>query len=194
VSKRESSVITLGRLAKTAKLSRATLLYYEAQGLLEPLQRSASGYRLYGKFEIERLHSIRRLRAAGLPLTTVRDLLVPRILEKGKKPNSPVVLLENRLVELCREAEQIREQQKLLAQILATGKFRDSKQRYGSKEAWVALLRRAGFSDADMHNWHIGFEAASSREHAAFLRSLGLSSTQVKAIRAWSKQPTSRQE
>jgi hypothetical protein len=47
--------LTLGHLARTYGLARASLLHYEAMGLLVPACRSAAGYRLYGQAEIDRL-------------------------------------------------------------------------------------------------------------------------------------------
>ena len=52
--------LTLGRLARATGLARASLLHYEALGLLVPQTRSAAGYRYYGDAELERLRSIRR--------------------------------------------------------------------------------------------------------------------------------------
>lgn len=62
------SYSTLGQLARDSGLARASLLHYEALGRLLPATRSARGYRLYGKREIERLRDIRRYREAGLTL------------------------------------------------------------------------------------------------------------------------------
>jgi DNA-binding transcriptional MerR regulator len=163
-------------------LARASLLHYESLGLLKPQGRSASGYRLYGRVELERLQTIRRFREAGLSLKTIRELLTPRT---GGTSES-AQLLEQRLMEVSKEMDALRAQQKQLARLLATPGFRNGRFA-GTKAAWVAMLSRAGMSAAEMHEWHRAFEADSPREHAIFLRSLGLSAAEVASIRQWSK-------
>lgn len=176
--------ITLGRLARSAGLARASLLNYESLGLLVPAARSASGYRLYSPLEIERLHAIRRYRDAGLSLDAICKLVKsPR--SSSEKADDAAQLLEGRLLELSSEIERLRQQQKILARLLATPAFR-RRERQLDKEQWVRLLRRAGMSDDDMRSWHQGFESDDPRGHAKFLRGLGLAAREVARIRRWS--------
>jgi DNA-binding transcriptional MerR regulator len=174
--------LTLGQLARTAGLARASLLHYESLGLLTPSARSPAGYRLYGEAELDRLLAIRRFRAAGLPLAVIRDLLAA----EQAQPAGPAALLEARLQGLCAEVERLREQQRLLAHLLAAPEFRRG-QACPDKAAWVAMLARAGFTEEDMRRWHADFEAERPREHAAFLRSLGIPAGEIARIRRWSK-------
>jgi DNA-binding transcriptional MerR regulator len=171
--------LTLGQLARATGLARASLLHYESLGLLAPVARSRAGYRLYGTVELERLQTIRRFRAAGLSLAAIRDLLAHA---QGQDPAGPAALLEARLLDLCAEVERLRGQQQMLARLLAAPEFHGGRRCRG-KLAWVALLQRAGFDEADMWRWHADYEADSPQEHAAFLRSLGLSAAEVTAIR-----------
>lgn len=177
--------LTLGRLARATGLARASLLHYEALGLLVPQARSAAGYRYYGEAELERLKSIRRYRDAGLSLAAIRDLLAPTK-PSTRLRSEPAALLEARLIDLSNEIESLRTQRALLARLLAMREFRNV-QRCRDKAAWTNLLRRAGFSEAEMRAWHTSFEAESPGEHAAFLRSLGLKKEEVLSIRRWSK-------
>jgi MerR family transcriptional regulator, thiopeptide resistance regulator len=171
-----TTLLTLGRLARATGLARSSLLHYEALGLLTPRTRSNSGYRLYGEAEVQRLQAIRRYREAGLSLEAIAQLLA--------RPGAtgPAGLLEQRLLALSDEVRRLREQQQGLARLLAMPEFHAQRQARG-KAAWVALLRQAGFSDDDMRRWHADFEAAAPGQHAAFLRSLGLSAAEVAAIR-----------
>lgn len=178
-----SALLTLGRLAKTSGLARASLLHYEQLGLLRPATRSAAGYRLYGEAELARLRSIRSYRQAGLSLQVIGELLAA---PETRRIAQPAGLIEQRLLDLCREVEALRAQQKLLATLLATPEFR-SVRRCRDKAAWVALLERAGFSETDMRQWHVGFESSQPEGHAAFLDSLGLPADEVAAIRRWSR-------
>ena len=174
--------LTLGRLAREVGLARASVLHYELLGLLRPAERNAAGYRLYGDAEFERLRSIRRFRDAGLSLAAIRDLLEDRT---SSSVSAPAALLEKRLLELCQEVKRLREQQKLLARLLATPALR-KEHACADKAAWVALLRRAGLDDEQMHQWHAGFEKEDPAAHGAFLRSLGLATREVARIRRWS--------
>jgi DNA-binding transcriptional MerR regulator len=181
--------LTLGRLARATGLARASLLHYEALGLLVPQGRSAAGYRYYGEAELERLRSIRRYRDAGLSLAAIQNLLAPTK-HSTRQRSEPAALLEARLIDLSNEIESLRAQRQLLARLLATREFRNV-QRCRDKAAWTNLLRRAGFSDAEMHAWHASFETESPAEHAAFLASLGLERAEVLAIRRWSRRAVS---
>jgi len=180
-----SSTMTLGRLASATGLARASLLHYEGLGLLRPMARSAAGYRLYGQSEIERLAKIRRLRSAGLTLKAIRELLA-----NSNDGARPAQILEQRLIEVSTEVERLRAQQKQLATLLASLEFRRG--RSATKTSWVAMLRRAGFTEQEMHEWHRSFERDSPREHAAFLRSLGIASAEVAQIRRWSRRDSQR--
>jgi DNA-binding transcriptional MerR regulator len=67
-------LMKIGELArKTGKTSRALHLY-EEMGLLEP-QRSAGGFRLYGRDELARVYWITKLQDLGFKLAQIRGLL-----------------------------------------------------------------------------------------------------------------------
>lgn len=181
MTRKDQGQLTLGQVARLCGLARASLLHYEALGLLVPAARSPAGYRLYGQAEMERLRTIRRYREAGLSLPVIGELLGP-----GKPSgDSPAALLEHRLLALSQEVEHLRQQQRILARLLAAPEFRQARSCAG-KAAWTAMLQRAGFDEQDMRQWHMHFEADNPDGHAAFLRSLGLSANEIAAIRHWS--------
>lgn len=174
--------LTLGQICKRAGLARSSVLHYEALGLLAPAGRSSAGYRFYGAAQLERLLGIRRLRDAGLSLADIRTLLD----SADKNRPGPAALLEKRLLDLSRTVANVREQQRALARLLAVPGM-SARGRRWNKDAWIALLREAGFDDAAMHQWHIEFERESPRDHTVFLESLGIGPAEVAAIRRWSK-------
>lgn len=169
---------TLGQLVRETGLARASLLHYEALGLLLPATRGANGYRLYGEREIERLREIRRYREAGLSLAAIGTLLTD---SGAADADDPVRLLRHRLFALNTEISRLRGQQKRLATLLAKLTLR--RQRPQSKAAWVRLLRQAGLSDGDMRSWHVEFERDDPGGHAEFLCALGLSANEIARIR-----------
>lgn len=67
--------ITIGKLAKELHLNPKTIRYYEEVGLLSKPQRSESGYRLYSRYEIERLQLVRRAKLLGLSLAEIKELV-----------------------------------------------------------------------------------------------------------------------
>ncbi len=56
-----------------------------------------------------------------------------------------------------------------------------------NKERWIEIMRAAGLSEQDMHNWHIQFEKMEPEAHQEFLESLGIKATEIKKIRDWSR-------
>ena len=65
---------TIGETAKLTGVSARTLRHYEDEGLLSPA-RAANGYRVYRPRDRERLGHILAMRACGLPLGAIRELL-----------------------------------------------------------------------------------------------------------------------
>ena len=65
----------IGQLASAAGVGIDTVRYYERSGLLKPATRSASGYRKYGKEELDRLQFIRRAQHLGFSLGEIGELL-----------------------------------------------------------------------------------------------------------------------
>ena len=68
-------LLKIGELAKRTGLTVRTLHHYDDIKLLCPSGRSPSGYRLYDRSDIERLHRIQALRRLGLPLAEIAVLL-----------------------------------------------------------------------------------------------------------------------
>lgn len=70
-----TETMKVGALARRAGLSVRTLHHYDHVGLLSPTRRTATGHRLYGREEVERLQRIVSLRRLGFSLEEVRDCL-----------------------------------------------------------------------------------------------------------------------
>jgi DNA-binding transcriptional MerR regulator len=72
---KNQEMLTIGQLAKHAGLRTSALRYYEEQGLLEPIGRTRSGYRLYAPNAEQTLHFIQRAQRLGFSLADIRTLL-----------------------------------------------------------------------------------------------------------------------
>jgi MerR family transcriptional regulator, thiopeptide resistance regulator len=173
-------LFTVGQLARSAKLSRTSLLHYERLGLLRPSSRSASGYRLYGQAQVQRLRAVRIYREAGVPLAEIRELL-------SCERNEAAAILERRLVELDRQVQQLRAQQRSLARLLAQPTLMVRGIR--TKAQWVSMLGAAGFAPEEMLAWHRSFEADAPLEHQEFLSALGLARREIVRVRASARAP-----
>ena len=68
-------LLKVGELARRTGLTVRALHHYDSIGLLRPSGRSESGYRLYSRDDVARLHGIQTLRRMGLPLADVAQLL-----------------------------------------------------------------------------------------------------------------------
>ncbi len=67
-------VWSIAEIRSRAGVSARTLRYYEEMGLLPGVRRRASGRRVYGPDELERLRFIQRLKALGLSLLEIKEL------------------------------------------------------------------------------------------------------------------------
>ena len=72
-------VLTIGRLAKQARVNRETVRYYERRRLLQRPSRSAAGYRVFSDDAVKRLRFIRHAKMLGFSLEEIKDLLALRI-------------------------------------------------------------------------------------------------------------------
>jgi DNA-binding transcriptional MerR regulator len=123
------------------------------------------------------LARIVELRAAGLPLRTIKRVL------DSQTPLA--VVLEEQIGVLNRQVAALRTQQRVVLSLLEIS----SKQPRGrtlSKETWTQMFRAIGMSDEEMHQWHANFEKNMPDAHADFLHSLGLAAEEIRRIRSWS--------
>ncbi len=72
---REGTRLRIGQVVRRTGLSERTLRLYEAEGLIDPPARAASGYRLYDARALIQIHEVLSLKALGWSLAqiAVRD-------------------------------------------------------------------------------------------------------------------------
>ena len=66
---------TVHKLARIAGISARTLRYYDEIGLLKPARINSSGYRIYGKAEVDRLQQILFYKELGVSLDLIREII-----------------------------------------------------------------------------------------------------------------------
>lgn len=103
-------MLRIGQLAKKTGFTPKTLRYYEDVGLLRPLARSESGYRLYSDEAIERLVFVRRAQGLGLRLSDIGRIL--EISDEGRAPCEHVIgVVDRELDRLAAQLQRLRELQ-----------------------------------------------------------------------------------
>ena len=107
---------TISQVAKAAELPTTTVRYYERIGLVEPEDRSAGNYRLYGDESLQRLKFIRAAQAIGFTLDDVKALIG----DGGGCPCCGDVqqLIEERLTDIDRRLKDLRRVQRVLKSAL----------------------------------------------------------------------------
>ncbi|HET7832186.1 MAG TPA: MerR family transcriptional regulator [Gallionella sp.] len=90
-------LLRVGELAKRCGLTVRTLHHYDSIGLLTPSVRSDSGYRLYNRDDIARLHQVQALRRLGLPLADIGAVLANPGLRLASIVEQQIELLEKQI-------------------------------------------------------------------------------------------------
>ncbi len=71
--------LTIGQLAKKARVHVETVRYYERRGLIPEPPRRWSGYRQYSQDDLARLQFIKRAQELGFALKEIAELLALRV-------------------------------------------------------------------------------------------------------------------
>lgn len=66
---------TVQKLGDLAGVSTRTLRYYDEIGILKPARKNSSGYRIYGKREVDKLQQILFYRELGLDLDSIKQII-----------------------------------------------------------------------------------------------------------------------
>jgi len=93
---------TTQKLASLSGVSARTLRYYDEIGLLSPKRTSSSGYRIYGRDEVDKLQQILLYRAMGVSLETIGSILSSKDFDREKALNDHLLTLlqEKKHIEL----------------------------------------------------------------------------------------------
>ena len=110
-----SQPLKIGDVARRSGAGVETLRFYENRGLIAPLGRTASGYRIYDESVFERLSFIKKAQAVGFSLDEIARIISEA--GQGKRPCSEVrhiaaerlAELDRKLVELGRYRDELKE-------------------------------------------------------------------------------------
>lgn len=117
-----------GELAQLTGVSPDTVRYYERMGVLPESPRTSSGYRMYGRDAIGRIHLVQRALQLGFTLSELSEILRAR--DSGGIPCHRVLkLAEERLLSLDKQIQELRQTQRYMRQLVGQ---------------WRAKLKRTG--------------------------------------------------
>src|SRR3954453_12980343 len=68
-----AATLTISDAATASGVSAHTLRYYERAGLLDPVDRAASGHRRYADEDLARIQFLTKLRSTGMPIRRIRE-------------------------------------------------------------------------------------------------------------------------
>jgi DNA-binding transcriptional MerR regulator len=108
---------TIRDLCRLSNLSRSTLLYYDALGLLRPAERSGANYRYYSEESLMRLGKICLYRDAGVSLADIGALM-----SAPQNSDLNLDILEKTLFLLGSEANKLRDKQKIIIDLIKTAR------------------------------------------------------------------------
>ncbi len=130
----EERLLRIREVAAETGLTARAIRYYEELGLLQPAARSDGAYRLYDASDLERLHSIRRLRDdAGFSLAEIGLLLEDETLrraarERFRATDDPVerrAIAEEALARVERQLELLRTKAGRIAEMIDEAEVRE---------------------------------------------------------------------
>lgn len=75
MASRPGRALTIGRLARAARVNVETIRYYQRRGLLGTPRKPPGGVRHYPEEELARLRFIERAQQLGFSLRDIRELL-----------------------------------------------------------------------------------------------------------------------
>ena len=73
---KKDKLMSIGLASEKAGISRQSLQYYLMLGLLEPVEVTSTGRRLFDEESIERIILIKKLNDSGYPLRAIRELFL----------------------------------------------------------------------------------------------------------------------
>ncbi len=105
--------LTIGKVAKSAGLGIETVRFYEREGLIQPLARTDSNYRLYSEAGIIRLRFIKRAKTLGFSLKEIKELLFLRV-DPGASKADVKEQVETKIADIKQKIKDLKSIQKTL--------------------------------------------------------------------------------
>jgi Zn(II)-responsive transcriptional regulator len=88
---------TIGVFATLAGVTTDTLRYYEKEGLVAPVSKTAAGYRLYDDQAVRRIRFIKHAQHCGFTLSDIQELLTLKQAESACCEDVRRIAIEKKL-------------------------------------------------------------------------------------------------
>jgi DNA-binding transcriptional MerR regulator len=108
----DGALLTTGEMARRSSNTLRTVRFYEEEGILRPVRRTDGGHRLFDNPELERLTLVTDMRAAGLSLDEIKQ-----ILEVKRQGSSGAEAAKQATEILTRRIDELREKLTVLARL-----------------------------------------------------------------------------
>lgn len=118
-----SGSFTIGQLAKAAGVNIQTVRFYEREGILKPITRMESGYRIYNGESLKKLHFIRQAKDLGFSLEEIQSLLNLRI-RTVERCNQVRSKAENKLNDVHQKILHLKKLERVLKRLILDCKNR----------------------------------------------------------------------
>jgi DNA-binding transcriptional MerR regulator len=112
--------LSIGQLAKEAKVSNRTVRYYEELGLIVPKSRGENRYRYYDESHIDRLNLIKMLQESGFALKEIVAALNPILDPSGNITYSGQEMAKKIFTSLNEHRQKLIQKQRDLISTLAS--------------------------------------------------------------------------
>lgn len=114
---RNGQGMNIGEAADKAGVTPKMVRHYESLGLLPKINRTESGYRVYGEAEVHTLRFIKRSRDLGFPIAEIAELL--KLWQDRRRPSASVKkLAEQHALELERKIKELESVRKTLRHLI----------------------------------------------------------------------------
>lgn len=119
MAKASTPFLSTASLAKATSVGRETLRYYEQQGLIKPVARTAAGYRQFAPDAVATIAFIKQTQCAGFSLSEIGHLLQ---LREQKKDTCATLapLFDSKLKEVDAALVVLQEKRAALAELAST--------------------------------------------------------------------------
>jgi DNA-binding transcriptional MerR regulator len=182
----DAAAYSVGEVAALAGVTVRTLHHYDATGLLSPRSRTASGYRVYGDDDLQRLHRILGYRELGFGLDEIAAILddpATDPLDHLRRQHHLLTEREQRLQAVIRTVEKTMEAHAMGIRLTPQEMFEvfgehdptehaaEAEERWGDTDAYRESARRTSTYTKDDWAGMAGEQAANTRRMVALLSS-----------------------
>ncbi|MDR1573605.1 MAG: MerR family transcriptional regulator [Clostridiales Family XIII bacterium] len=104
----DEGLISIGEMARYARISRPALIHYDRLGLISPIKRGDNNYRLYSSRQLQSIRLVATLQDIGMPLKEITKLV------QNRTPENILNLFEEYDAHVGRSVEKLRRTQTLM--------------------------------------------------------------------------------